>query len=93
MITIDVGIERGKTMVIRKSNSALLEMEIMDFFHCDNLPDRAVESNCLYKILGVAKVVGSGFTIPSRKEIGGELHFSWNCFKIYFYKNISFIHS
>ncbi len=54
-MTIDVGIEWGKTMDIRKSNSALLEMTIMDFFHCKNLPDRAVESNCFFKILDVAK--------------------------------------
>ncbi len=47
----------------------------MDFFHCENLPDRAVESNRFPKILDVVMVVGSGFTIPSRKKIGGELCF------------------
>ena len=71
-MSIEVGIEKEKTMDIRKSNSVLLEMTIADFFHCENLPDRAVESNCICKILNVAKVVGSGFTIPSRKKIGGE---------------------
>ncbi len=35
-ISIDVGIEKGKTMDNRKSNSALLEMAIVDFFHCEN---------------------------------------------------------
>ncbi len=74
-MSIEVGIEKGKTMDIRKSKSVLLEMAIMDFFHCENLPDRAVESNCFCQILDVAKVVGSGFTIPSRKKIGGELFF------------------
>ncbi len=72
-MSIDVGIKKGKTMDIQKSNSALLEMAIADFFHCENLPDRAVESNCFCKILDFVKVVGSGFTIPSRKKIGGEL--------------------
>ncbi len=75
-MSIEVGIEKGKTMDIQKSNSALLEMAIADFFHCENLPDRAVESNRFRKILDVAKVVGSGFTVPSRKKIGGELLFS-----------------
>ncbi len=65
-ISIEVGIEKGKTMDIRKSNSALLEMALADFFHCEN-PDRAAESNCFCKILDGAKMVGSGFTIPSRK--------------------------
>ncbi len=72
----DVGIEKRKTMDIRKSNSALLEMTIADIFHCKHLPDRAVESKCFRKILDVVKVVGSGLTIPSKKNIGGELLFS-----------------
>ncbi len=67
--------EKGKTIYIRKSNNALLEMFIADFFHCENLPDRAVESNQFCKILVVANVVGSGFTISSRKKIGDELFF------------------
>ncbi len=53
-------------MDIRKSISALLEMAIADFFYCENLPDSAVESNHFCKIL-------DGFSIPSRKKIGGEL--------------------
>ncbi len=74
-MSIEVGIEKGKTMDVGKSNNALLEMAIADFFHCENLPDRDVESNCFHKILDFAKVVGSGFTIPSRKKVGGELFF------------------
>ncbi len=46
-----------------------------DFFHCENLPDRAIESNRFGKILDVANVVCLRFTIPSRKKIGGELLF------------------
>ncbi len=45
-------------MDIGKSNSALLEMKILDFFHCENLPDRAVKFNRFSKILDVAKMVG-----------------------------------
>ncbi len=36
---IDVGIEKGKTIYIQKSSSALLEMAIADFYHCEDLPD------------------------------------------------------
>ncbi len=45
-------------MDIQKSNSALLKMAIVDFFNCENLPYRAVESNCFCKILDVVKVFG-----------------------------------
>ncbi len=51
-------------------------MAIADIFHCENLPDEAFESNRFRKILDVAKVVGSGFTSPSRKKIRGELFFN-----------------
>ncbi len=68
-MSIEVGIEKGKPMDIQKSNSALLELAVVDFFHCENLPDRAVESNRFRKILDVVKEVGSGFTIASRKKI------------------------
>ncbi len=74
-MSIDVGIEKGKTMDVQKCNSALLGTAIMDFFHCQNLPDRAVEFNHFRKILDVAKVVCSKFTVPSRKKIGGEFPF------------------
>ncbi len=59
-------------MDIQKSYCALLETAIADFFHFENLSDRAIESNRFCKILDVAKVVCSVFTIPSRKKIGGE---------------------
>ncbi len=75
-MSFEVGIKMGKTMEIQQSNSAHLEMAIANFFHCENLPDRAVESNRFCKILDFAKVVGSGFTILSRKKIGGELFFN-----------------
>ncbi len=58
------------------SNSALLEMAVADFFHCKNLPDRVVESNRFFKILDIAKTVGSGFTIPSGEKIRGEFLFT-----------------
>ncbi len=65
-------------MDIRKSKSSLLDMAIVDFFHYENLPDRSVETNRFRKILDVVKVVGSGFTIPNRKKIGGELLVSFH---------------
>ncbi len=74
-MSIDVGVEKGETKDIWKSNIALLEMAIGDFFHCEKLLDRAIESNCFCKILDVAKVVGSGITIPRIKMVGGKLIF------------------
>ncbi len=50
-------------------------MAIVDFFYCENLPNSAVESSHFCKMLDVAKVVGLGFIIPSRKKIGSELLF------------------
>ncbi len=80
-------------MDIRKSNSAYFEMAISDFFHCENLPHRAVESNRFCKIMDVAKVVGSGFTIPRRNKIGGELLFKkLKLVQKIFLQNILFIH-
>ncbi len=54
-LSVDVGIEKGTTIDIQKSISAVLEMAIVDSFNCENLLDMAVESNCCCKILDVAK--------------------------------------
>ncbi len=44
-MTINVGMERASQLDIRKSNNAAMEMAIADFFHCENVPDQAVESS------------------------------------------------
>ncbi len=88
-MTINVGIEKGKTMNNRKFNSLLMEMAIMDFFHCENSPDRAVESNHFCKILDVVKVVSSG-TIRNKIELSH--FFKLKPFLKIVLKNILFIH-
>ncbi len=54
-MSIDVVLEKGKTMDIPKSNRALLEMAIADSFHCENLPDMTVESKHFYKMFTAKK--------------------------------------
>ncbi len=44
-ITIDAGMECASQLDLRKSNNAAMEMAIANFFHCENIPDRAVESS------------------------------------------------
>ena len=48
-------------------------MAIADFWHSDNLPDRAVEAPRFKLILKYAKLVDQTFKVPSRKMIGGPL--------------------
>ncbi|KAL3772048.1 hypothetical protein ACHAWU_008070 [Discostella pseudostelligera] len=58
---------------IRKCNNASFEMAIADFFHCENIPDRVVDSERFARVIKKARTVGSDFNIPSRSKIGGEL--------------------
>ncbi len=43
-MTIQTGMERTCQSDILHTNNAILEMAIADFFHCENIPDRVVES-------------------------------------------------
>ncbi len=43
-MTVQTGMERICQSDIRHTNNAILEMAIADFFHCENIPDRVVES-------------------------------------------------
>jgi hypothetical protein len=58
---------------VRTILNAKLKMAIADFWHLDNLPDRAVESPWFKLILKYAKLVDQTFKVPSRKMIGGPL--------------------
>jgi hypothetical protein len=60
-------------MDIRKSNNATVEMAIVDFFHCENIPDSVVESPRFIQPLCVCRLVGEDFVVPHQKKIGGEL--------------------
>ncbi len=54
---------------IRRSNNAQLEMAIADFFHCENIADRVVESTKLKYMLKQAWLVGGEFRPPMRKNL------------------------
>jgi hypothetical protein len=69
--SIDSAVQNS--MDIRRCNNASVEMAIADFFHCENIADRVVESPCLARLIKLARLVGNDFKMPSRKKISGEL--------------------
>ncbi len=74
-MSIRAGMECVCQTDIQHSNNSILEMAIADFFHCENIPDRVVESVRFKQLLEKARYVGSDFKIPSRKKIGGKFFF------------------
>ncbi len=52
---------------IRRSNNTQLEKAIADFFHCENIADRVVESSRFMYMLKQAQLVGGEFRPPTRK--------------------------
>ena len=71
--SIDASITNYHQSDIRKSNNAKLQMAIADLWHCENFPDRSVESIRFALVIKYARLVGSDFRIPNRKDIGGPL--------------------
>ena len=47
-------------------NNSQIQMAIADFFHCENIQDRAVESHRLSTLLAKAQLVGNDFKFPIR---------------------------
>ena len=70
--TILSGFDRVVSNDIRRSNDAQLEMAIADFFHCENIADRVVESTRFKYMLKQACWWGGEFWPPTRKKIGGK---------------------
>ncbi len=68
-MTIQTGIECTFQSDIHHTNNTILEMAIADFFHCENIPDRMVQSTWFKQLLEKAKYVGSDFKIPHRKKL------------------------
>ncbi len=66
--TIELSFDRGKTSDICRNNDAQLEMAIANFFHCENIADRVVESIWFKYMLKQAWLVGSEFRAPTRKN-------------------------
>ena len=62
-----------QNMDIRKSHNAIVEMAIADFFHCENIPDAAVESPRFKRLVKVFCLVGEDFFVPDHIKCGGEL--------------------
>ncbi len=65
--TILTGFDQAVSSDIRRSNNAQLEMAIANFFHCDNIADRVVESARFNYMLKQAQLVGGEFWPPTRK--------------------------
>ena len=53
--------------------NACLEMAIADLMHCENLPDRVVESSRFKLVLQHAVFIDTTFKVHGCKKIGGEL--------------------
>ena len=47
-------------------------MDISDLFHCDNILDRAVESNWFATMIAKECLVGNGFKCLNMRQVGGE---------------------
>ncbi len=77
--SILTGFDRASSNDIRRGNEAQLEMAIADFFHCENIADRVVESPRFKYMLKQARLVGGEFRPPTRKKIGGEKIFNFTC--------------
>ncbi len=58
---------------IRRSNDTQLEMAIANFFHCENIADRVVESTRFKYMSKQARLVEGEFWPPTRKSIGGRI--------------------
>ncbi len=85
--SILTGFDRASSNDIRRSNEAQLEMAIADFFHCENIADRVVESARFKYILKQARLVGGEFRPPTRKKIRGK-NFLILIFTVIFLSNI-----
>ncbi len=85
-MTIDVGTEKGKTMDIRKSNGALLEMAIADIFIVKIylLELLSPTTFARYWMFQRCLVQGSLFQVGRKLEVG--YFFNSNCFKNVFTK-------
>ena len=58
---------------LRAANNAALTTAIADFWHAENIPDRAVDSARFKNIISRARLVGPDYKHPNRKDIGGCL--------------------
>ena len=58
---------------IWRSNDAMVEMAIADFFHCENIPDAVVASPGFKRLISVCRLLGDKFVPPNANKLGGTL--------------------
>ena len=66
-------VEKMNQADIMTTINARLEMAIADLMHCENLPDRVVDSPRFKLVLQHARFIDNTFKIPSRSKIGDDL--------------------
>jgi hypothetical protein len=58
---------------LKIKKNATVEMAIVDFFYCKNIPDAVVELPRFLWLVCVCRLVGDDFAVSNQKRIGGEL--------------------
>jgi len=53
-----------QVQTINALNNTSLEMTIADFFHCEAIPDRAVDSTRFRLVIKLAKLASHAFAVP-----------------------------
>ena len=76
---INAAMDNASQNDIRMSNNSQLQTEIANFWHCENIPDQVVESHCFQTLTTKARLAGSDFKIPNRRQVdGGILDHNYN---------------
>ena len=60
-------------MDIHKSKKLKLQTTIADFWHCNNILDRAVATVRFQIVITLVQIIGSDFKIPNRRQVDEEL--------------------
>ncbi len=66
-MTIHVGLEKTNELSIQRSNDTDLEIAIVDFFDCDNIPNQIVETTQVEQMIDLDRLVGKDFKIQLKK--------------------------
>ena len=71
--SINAAIKNASHTDINMSNKSQLQMAIDIFWHCENIPDRVVESHRFQTLITKSRLAGSDFKIPNLSQVGGDL--------------------
>lgn len=58
---------------LRAANNAALTAAVANFWHVENIADRAVETARFHNVIDRARYVGSDYKLPNRRDIAGCL--------------------